>query len=153
RGFTALHFAAREGDIDITKQLLEAGVDVNIRSQVVMVDEKQRTREYAAGAGVAGGMSEESAGSTPLVVATVRGHVPLALFLLEHGADPNVADAGYTPLHWASGLWESGVANPVYGFDDPMGGIPDRQAKLRLVKSLLAHGARPNARVTRRLPG
>ena len=31
-----------------------------------------------------------SAGSTPLLVATVRGHVPLALFLLEQGADPNV---------------------------------------------------------------
>ena len=44
-----------------------------------------------------------SAGSTPLLVATVRGHVPLALFLLEQGADPNVLDAGFTPLHWASG--------------------------------------------------
>ena len=35
-----------------------------------------------------------SAGSTPLLVATVRGHVPLALFLLEQGADPNVDRCG-----------------------------------------------------------
>ena len=88
-----------------------------------------------------------------MLVATVRGHVPLALFLLEHGADPNIDDAGFTPLHWAVGTWESGVANPVFGFTDPMSGIPERQAKLRLVKALLAHGANPNGRMTRRPPG
>jgi ankyrin repeat protein len=40
----------------------------------------------------------------------------------------------------------------VYGFEDPMSGIPDRQAKLRLVKALLAHGAKVNARMTKRQP-
>jgi ankyrin repeat protein len=79
--------------------------------------------------------------------------VPLALFLLEQGADPNVGDAGFTPLQWAAGTWESGVSNPVYGFADPMSGIPNRQAKLQLVKALLAHGANPNGRMTRRPPG
>ena len=54
------------------------------------------------------------------------------------------SDAGFTPLHWAAGTWESGDANPVYGFTDPMSGIPERQAKLQLVKALLAHGANPN---------
>ena len=49
--------------------------------------------------------------------------------------------------------WEGGVSNPVYGFADPMSGIPDRQAKLQLVKALLAHGANPNARMTRRAAG
>jgi ankyrin repeat protein len=85
-------------------------------------------------------------------VATVRWQVPLALWLLDHGADPNIGDAGLTPLHWASTEWESFTANPVYGFNDPMGGIPDRQAKLRLVKALLAHGANPNARMTKPQP-
>ena len=58
------------------------------------------------GGGRDGGPSYEatvSAGSTPLLVATVRAQVPLALFLLEHGADPNASDAGFTPLHWAVG--------------------------------------------------
>jgi len=77
----------------------------------------------------------------------------LALFLLEQGADPNIGEAGFTPLHWAAGTWESGVSNPVYGFIDPMSGIPDRQAKLQLVKALLAHGANPNGRMTQRPPG
>ena len=85
-------------------------------------------------------------------MATTRGQVPLALFLLEQGADPNAGDAGFTPLHWAAGTWEGGVSNPVYGFGDPMSGIPDRQAKLQLVKALLAHGANPNARMTQRPP-
>src|SRR5205823_8568226 len=87
-------------------------------------------------------------GSTPLLVATVRGQVPLALFLLDHGADPNVLDAGFILLFSAAGTWENGVANPVYGLVDPIGGIPDREAKLQLVKALLAHGANPNLQMT-----
>src|SRR5262249_12130795 len=71
-------------------------------------------------------------------------------FLLDHGADPNVMDAGFTPLHWAAGTWENGLANPVYGFVDPVGGITDREAKLQLVKALLAHGANPNLQMTAR---
>jgi ankyrin repeat protein len=79
--------------------------------------------------------------------------VPLALFLLDQGADPNVMDAGFTPLHWAVGTWESGEANPVFGFTDAMSGLPDRQAKVQLVKALLAKGADPNLPMTRRPPG
>ena len=33
RGFTALHFAARVGDLESTRILLDAGIDVNIRAQ------------------------------------------------------------------------------------------------------------------------
>lgn len=146
KGFTALHFAAREGDLESARLLLAAGVNVNIRSQPDP-PEKRPSR---------GGPSYEatvSAGSTPLLVATVRAQVPLALFLLEQGADPNVDDAGFTPLHWAVGTWESGEANPVFGFTDAMSGIPERQAKLQLVKALLAHGANPNVRMTQRPPG
>jgi ankyrin repeat protein len=149
KGFTALHFAAREGDLEISRLLLDAGVSVDIRSEPLNKD--RRARE--GGGGVAGGSDEESAGSTPLLVAAVRGHVPLALFFLEQGADPNVGDAGFTVLHWAAGMWETGVSNPVYGFVDPMSGIPDRKAKVGLVNALLQHGADPNARITRRPPG
>jgi ankyrin repeat protein len=146
KGFTALHFAAREGDLENARLLLAAGVDINIRTE-------PDPAEGRAGARSAGSrISPAIAGATPLLVATVRGQVPLALFLLEKGADPNVNDAGFTPLHWAAATWESGTANPIYGFDDPMAGIPDRQAKLQLVKALLAHRADPNARMTKRQP-
>jgi ankyrin repeat protein len=148
KGFTALHFAAREGDIDSVRQLLASGVNVNIRSSP-----DPGTPGVPAGPRGPAAQATISEGSTPLLAATVRGHVPLALFLLEQGADPNVLDAGFTPLHWASGTWEGGISNQVYGFTDPMGGIPNRQQKLALVKSLLAHGANPNARMTRRPPG
>jgi len=150
RGFTALHFAARQGDIEVARRLLARGVDIDVRSVPAVVDEEPDDP------GRRGGMTSsisESAGSTPLLVATVRGQVPFALFLLEQGADPDAADAGLTPLHWASTTWETGTANPIYGLDDPMAGIQDREAKLRLVRALLARGADPNARITHRLPG
>jgi ankyrin repeat protein len=83
----------------------------------------------------------------------VRAQTPFALFLLEQGADPNINDAGFTALHWAAGSWEGGEANPVFGFADPMSGIPDRAAKMQLVKALLAEGADPNIGMTRRPPG
>ena len=165
KGFTALHFATREGDLATTRQLLAAGVNVNIRS--LPEEPAAETRRDSAGGGrsssgaAAVGVAPRgpayqatlSAGSTPLLVATVRGHVPLAIFLLEQGADPNVIDAGFTPLHWASATWEGGISNPVYGFIDPMGGIPNRKAKLELVTTLLARGANPNVRMTKRPPG
>jgi ankyrin repeat protein len=167
KGFTALHFATREGDLDTTRQLLAAGVDINIRSipdapLETGTANQQTTRGGRSASGTAnvavaprgpGYQATVSAGSTPLLVATVRGHVPLALFLLEQGADPNPLEAGFTPLHWASGTWEGGISNPVYGFNDPMSGIPNRQEKLQLVKALLAKGANPNSRMTRRPPG
>jgi uncharacterized protein len=153
KGFTALHFAAREGDIDSVRELLASGgVNVNVRSLPEAPSETGKEKKEVAPRGP-GYQATLSEGSTPLLVATVRAHVPLALYLLEQGADPNVLDAGFTPLHWASGTWEGGIANQVYGFTDPMGGIPNRQQKIALVKSLLAHGANPNARMSRRPPG
>ena len=145
QGFTALHFAAREGDIESVKVFLAAGVDVNFLTQV-----EGGANRVTSQLGIAKTIG--TLGYTPLLVAVVRGQVDLALYLLDHGADPNILAAGYTPLHWASSKWESFTANPVYGFEGPMSGIPDREAKLRLVKALLAHGANVNARMTKPQP-
>jgi ankyrin repeat protein len=158
KGYTALHFAAREADQETVKVLLAAGMDINIRTKPAKADAdsgqglvagRSRTRGRGGSFYV---KNASTAGYTPLLIATVRGQVPLALFLLDQGADPNVGDAGFTPLHWASTTWEGFTANPVYGSEDPMAGIPDRQAKLQLVKALLAHGADPNARMTKTQP-
>src|SRR5262245_12224388 len=152
-GFAALHFAAREGDIESARLLLAAGVNVNLRSQPDVAPAAPADADQANPlAGRRALSATASDGATPLLVATLRAQVPVALFLLEQGADPNIADAGMTPLHWAATTWENGTANPVYGFDEPMAGISDRRAKLQLVQALLAHGADPNARVTRPKP-
>jgi len=136
QGFTPIHFAARVGDLESVKLLLAAGVDMNLLTQGD-VDENSRTA---------------AAGYTPLLIAMLRAQADVAQYLLDHGADPNIDAAGFTPLHWASTTWEGFASNPVYGFEDAMSGIPDREAKLGLVKSLLAHGAKVNARMTKRQP-
>jgi ankyrin repeat protein len=159
-GFTALHFASREGDEEIVRLLLAAGMDINVRTQPGEPKASEAganpTAGRASGSVVSavrsGKGNAQTSGLTPLLVATVRSKVALALFLLDHGADPNIADAGFTPLHWAVTTWENGSSNPVYGFEDAMSGIPDRSEKLTLVKALLAHGADPNARMKRRPP-
>ena len=73
-GFSPLLFAARQGDVDIARLLINAGADID---------------------GVAGN------GTSPLVVATHSGHSELARFLLEQGADANAIGAGYTAMHAA----------------------------------------------------
>ena len=151
QGFTALHFAARQGDEECVKLLLAAGVDINALTKP---EPNPGARGGRSGVVDFKGFPLSAAmdGYTPLLVATVRGHVAMAEFLLNQGADPNIMAAGYSPLHWASGAWENYTANPVYGMIDAMGGIQDRQAKLKLVKDLLAHGANINARMLRPQP-
>ncbi len=75
-GLTALIFAAREGDAESVRHLLDGGAIVN------------QTSEY---------------GWTPLLTATNNRHYKLATMLLEHGADPNIANkGGWTPLYLAT---------------------------------------------------
>ena len=68
-------------------------------------------------------------GNTPLVVAAYSGHGPLAEFLLDKDASPNAAGAGYAAIHAAV-----------------------LRGDLALVKALLAHGANPNAPITKGTP-
>ncbi len=98
RGSSPLLFAARHGRIDSARLLLDAGADVN---------------ETAPN------------GESALVRASFSGQGMFAAFLLERGADPNAADAGYTALHTAVS-----------------------RGDLELVKALCAGGADPNARIT-----
>ena len=105
-GFTPLLYAAMSGDLDTVRILVSAGAGVN---------------ETAAD------------GTTPLIVTLQRGieeglwRLPggrnqhVAAYLLERGADPHLAEAGYTALHVASATGQHDA-----------------------VEALLEHGADPN---------
>ncbi len=74
-GLTALLFAARQGQIDAVRALLDAKADIN---------------------------SVDSDGNNALVLATLNDHYDLALFLIDRGADPNIAAKnGRTALYSA----------------------------------------------------
>jgi ankyrin repeat protein len=99
RGFTPLLFAARHGRIESARLLLDAGADVD---------------ETAPN------------GDSALVIASFSDQGKFAAFLLERGANPNAAGAGYAALHTAV-----------------------LRGDLELVKALGAHGADPNSRITK----
>ena len=101
-GFTPLLFAARRGAIDSARLLLAAGADVNDTAPT---------------------------GASALVVAAHSGHGAFAALLLDEGADPNAAGAGYNALHAAI-----------------------LRGDLTLVEHLLEHGADPNVRLAKGTP-
>jgi ankyrin repeat protein len=75
-GLTPLIFAAREGDLESTKALLDAGAKID------------QTSEY---------------GWTPLLTAVNNRNYKVASYLLEKGANPNLANkGGWTPLYLAT---------------------------------------------------
>ena len=125
-GFTPLLFAVRAGDFQSVRLLANVGADVNDVS---------------------------ADGLSALVLAALRAQVDIALFLLEKGADPNLAGAGFTALHWASGSWETELTVTSITPDREgeewrtVAGL--RERRLDLVKALLQHGADPNARIRR----
>ena len=102
-GSSPLLFAARQGDIETAQVLIEAGADVD---------------------------DQAASGTSALVVAAHSGHGPLGLYLLKQGANPNAADAGYTPLHAAV-----------------------LRSQVQLVEALLAYGANPNTLLEHGTPG
>jgi ankyrin repeat protein len=116
-GFTALHYAARDGFATIAHALLDAGVNPNVPT--------------------------DGDRSTPILIATINGHYDLALTLLARGADPNAAnDDGVTPLfatlnnEWALRTW----------YPQPTAGAQQNVSYLEVLEALLKAGADPNAR-------
>ena len=116
-GFTALHYAAREGHRSTASLLADAGADIN-----------QRT----------GGDQ-----TTPMLVAVINGNYDLARDLLERGADPNlVSDDGAAPLfatlniEWSLRTW----------YPQPQAFRQQETHYLDFMRLLLEAGADPNQR-------
>src|SRR3954451_11573475 len=121
-GLAPMHLAARQGEADAVKALIEAGADVNQRG---------------AGDPV-----------TPMLIATMNGHFDVAKYLLDHGADPNLAQGnGVTPLYAALNCqWSDKALYP-----QPRAYEQQHASYLDLMKALLEKGADPNARLTRKV--
>ncbi len=122
----------REGRTNVVRLLLKAGADVN-----EPVQGEGRRRGY--------GGRLPPVGATPLLEAVTNAHYQLAAYLVSEGADPNAALPGYTALHAIVAVRKPGV-----GDNDPAPEGSGTLNSIELVKTLVAHGADVNARMTRR---
>lgn len=116
-GFSALHYAAREGFRETARLLVDGGADVNLTT---------------------GGDR-----SSPMLVAIINGNYDLAHDLLEAGADPSlVSDDGVGPLfavlniEWSLRTW----------YPQPQAFRQQDMDYLTLMERLLEAGADPNQR-------
>lgn len=125
----ALHFAAREGNTDICKYLLE-----ELKLDVDTKDED---------------------GETPLIHAARQGHIGTAKYLLEHGANPSIpSDLGATALHHSAGIGDIELLRSLLSKGVDVDSQSDAGTPLiwaaghgqqDAVKVLLEHHANPNA--------
>jgi len=120
-GMTALHFAAREGHAEAVRELVAGGADVNL---------------------VNGGEK-----TSPIVEAIINGHIDIAKFLLDSGADPKVANVdGLTPLYATIDMkWRHNTWYPQPTIDE------EKTNYLDFMTALLDKGADVDAPIARKL--
>jgi len=118
-GLTPLLHAARQGNLDSVKALLDGGANID---------------KVAAD------------GTTPLLMAVINAEYDTAVELINHGANPNrAAFNGVAPL-WATinAEWQ-----PRTRYPQPQEQGLQKATYLDVMEALLNHGADPNARITK----
>jgi len=157
-----LHKAAREGDADRVRELLDAGADVNVRNSSNAVKLLRggtplqwTSLHYAAYYGhleiaeilISRGAdldADDPYYSTPLYLAAEEGHPEVVEFLISKGAKVNVksSSSGYTPLHRAA--W--GPVTRRFGQGVEKFGVDPKENYREIVAFLISKGAEINAR-------
>ena len=110
-GMTALHWAARNGDLELTQMLLYAGANVKAATRLggytplLMAADQGHAGVIAAL--VAGGADVKAAnalGTTPLMLAAASGNPQAVTILVENGAEIEAREKtfGQTPLMFAA---------------------------------------------------
>ena len=175
KGQTALMWAAAGNRAEVVKELIQAGADVNARSTEWPEEEKRPSNGNLVSVRPRGGLTSllfaaregalaslqilakagtdlnltEPDGTNALVMALINAHYDAAAFLLEAGADPNVADKyGRTALYAAIDMntMEPSVTRPA----------PQESDKIRpldVARSALAHGAKVDSLLLKPTPG
>jgi len=120
-GFSAayaapIHTAAREGDVDTVRELLDQGEDINRNSRngaplhVAILADRQEVVEFL----IANDADVNALSYTfgmPLHVAALKGSAVITSLLIANGADVTARDElGLTPLHLAAERGRLGVA-------------------------------------------
>lgn len=112
-GMTALHWAAMNGDADLTAVLLHAGANVRATTRLggytALHLAAQAGHAAVIGRLIAGGASAGAAtstGATSLMLASASGHVEAVRLLLEQTSDANAPESaqGETALMFAAAL-------------------------------------------------
>lgn len=161
RGATALLHAAEQNHADVVQLLIDRGANINARTKTIVAE--GRSGAGAPEGGLTGLMlasrengvetvkvllaekaliNQQSAGGhTALITAIQNANVEIAKLLIEHNADPSLAnDMGWNPLYMAvkmRSLEKGTMPNPVIDVD----------AMYEIIEMLLARGADVNARL------
>ena len=121
-GLTALHHAARQGNIEAAMAILDAGANINTVTT--------------------------SDSTTALLMAAINGQFDLAMQLVKRGADVKIgSSAGLTPLYAAlNTMWA-----PRSRYPQPQAVQTQKVTHLELMEAMLTAGADPNVRLKKNL--
>jgi ankyrin repeat protein len=148
-GQTAMMAAVTQGHTAVVEELLRNGADANLGTKSGFTPLMYAAQQGSApitrillAAGAKPSFEQPQFGVTALLVASAMVRPEIVDLLLDAGANPNAANfRGYNPLLWV-------VRDSDYGID-----LKSKDDIVKIVKSLLAHGANPNFRLKQPPPG